>query len=468
MNKKLRIAVAMIILAFSFGVKAEVFIDIDCDDTKISSNKNVTCEVDLYYGTEGINDIEFNYDSNLDMKISNNSSFTMNNSNNKISIHTDTPLYDQILNFTKLFEVTLSVNDKTSEKENFTISNIVINKNNEIKLDNISKEFNVTIETIKLDNNCNLDSITVDNEKVKNFNKDILEYREIFVTKEIVYIDAVRSSEKSMATGLGNVKVPNGKTVERDITVTAEDKKIKVYKLFITNTNKEVIKSSDNTLKSLEIYNGNDKIDIDFNINKTIYDIEINDKVDKLTIKAELNDSKASFINKIPRDIIIKYGINKELIKIKAENNDERVITLNINYIDNRNKDTSISSLIINGRMVDLTSDKLEIILPNNNLKTEIEVIPNNDKEIIKYEDILLNVGNNDVAILVTSEYGETKEYHVNVIREEIILPDKPITIITNARTGNKIINIICYIFFGISVITLISSSIYSIKNRRN
>ena len=466
MNKKLRIALMMIILAFSFGVKAEVFIDIDCDDTKISSNKNVTCEVDLYYETEGINDIEFNYDSNLDLKITNNSSFTMNNINNKISFHTDIPLYDQIMNFTKLFEVTLSINDKISEKEYFNINNIVIN--NDIKLDNIKKEFNIVIETTKLDDNCTLDSIIVDNEKINNFNKDILEYHEIFVTKEIVYIDAVRSSDKSMATGLGDVKVPSGKTIERDITVTAEDKKIKVYKLFITNTNKEIIKSNDNTLKSLEIYNGNNKINIDFNKNKTNYDILINDRVDKLTIKAELNDTKASFINKIPRDIIIKYGINKELIKIKAENNDERVITLNINYIDNRNKDTTLSSLIINKRKVDLSSDKLEISLPNNYLKTEIEVIPSNDKEIIKYEDILLNVGDNEVIISVTSEYGETKEYYVNVIREEITLPDKTIKTITSVKTSNKVINIISYIFFGISVITLISSSIYSIKNRRN
>ena len=386
--KKLRILVLLIILTFSFSVKAEVFLEIDCDGNEISSDKDITCEVGLYYETEGVNDIEFTYQTNLDIEFSNIDDFIMSNIDNKVSIHTDNTLYDKILNYKKISEFKLMVNDKVNEKESIIINNIVIN--NDIKVDNISNDFNV-VKTIKLDDNCTLDSITIEKKEISNFNKDILEYH-VSVDKEFIWIDAIRTSDKSMANGLGTVRVPSGKTIERDIVVTSEDKTQKIYKLFITNISKnkntnnlekKIIKSSDNSLKILEIYQDNKNIEIDFNNNKNIYDIEINDSINILTIKATLNDSKASFINDYgPRDIKINYGINNELIKIKAEDGKIRTITLNINYIENIN-------------------------IPD-------EVI---EKRVITKKE----------------------------------------------KKSNKIINIICYIFFGMGVISLILSIFYTI-----
>lgn len=539
--KKLRMLVFLIILAFSFSVKAEVLLQVNCSDSTLSINKSAVCEGTLLYGNEGVNDIEFNYQTNLDITFSSFPGFTITDDSNKIIIHSDNTLYDEALNAIKLFSFSLKVNDHVLENEILLINNIRINKENEINVNDISKEFNISKEVIKQDDTCTLESISVDKEIIKGFKKDQLEYRGITVTNRYIFIDAKRSSEKSSVMGLGNVKVPNGETIERKITVKAEDGTERVYKLFITNiAEKEEIniddlrpdekeKSNDNTLKLFELYQDNQKMDIKYDNSKFIYNIDINEKTDKLTIKAVLNDTKATFINNFgPRDIKINYGYNKELIKIKAENGEERVITLNINYIDNRSNDNSLSSLIINGVVVDLTKDKLEIRLPSNTLKTIIEAIPNNNMAIVKYEDIDLSVGDNEVNILVTSETAETKEYRVNVIKEEQVIFNN-ITITNynlafnkdiknydlkinndtnklniiinpnvvkyeilnndNLKNGSKIIikvtddintyeysikiikesntliNIICYLVFGIGVISLIMS-IISVKKK--
>lgn len=441
MTKKLRIVVMLFILAFSFSVKATVLLEVNCDGNDIAENKSIVCEGTLLYEREGINDIEFNYQTNLNVEFLNVDGFTINNSNGKVMIHTDKALYGKIMTATPIVKFMLSTNDKVSEKEKFIINNIMINKNSNIVVDGSSLEFNVTTP-IKQDNICTLDSITIEKEPLKGFNKDTFEYKEINITSEVVFIDAVRTSAKSSATGLGDVRVPNGETVERKIIVTAEDGSIKVYKLYITNiTPKEdninvsladiAVKSSDNTLKLLELYNGKKKIDIDFKNDTEIYNIDINEEVTKLTIKATLNDNKASFVEKYgPRDIKINYGYNKELIKILSENGSERIITLNINYQDNRVKDNSLLSLKINNEIVDLTSDKLEIRLPYNNTKTIIEAIPNSDKAIVKYDDSILQLGSNMVTITVTSESGDTRVYNINVIREEKIVLLDSITIV--------------------------------------
>ena len=433
MMKKLRIFVLLFILAFSFSVKAQVILEIDCDKTSISEGEIVNCEGTLLYEKEGIDDIEFEYQTNLDINFSSVRGFMITNSGGKVTIHSDSTLYDKIMNSALIMKFTLSANENVTGKEKLVIDNIKINKANDINVLGYSQEFSIITNPVKLDNVCTLDSITIEKELLNGFNKDKLEYRDIYVNKEIVFIDAIRTSSKSSVTGLGSVKVPVGKTIERDLTVTAEDGTKKIYRLFLTNVMDdsdntlsferpdEEMKSIDNSLKSLEIYSGTKKINLDFSSEKEIYDITIDDEnVDKLTIKATLNDSKASFKDKYgPRDITIKYGYNKEYLKVISESGLEKTITLNINYLDNRDQDNSLLSLTINKQIVDLTSDVLVVRVPFNTLKTEIEALASSDKAVVKYEDVELVLGDNVVKIEVTSEDGKTSEYDVNVIREE-------------------------------------------------
>ncbi len=338
--KKLRILVLLIILTFSFSSKAEVLLEIDCNGNEISSSNNITCELGLYYEKEGITDIKLDINTNLDINYLNIDGFNVINEDNNLLIHSDTILYDEIMNYTKILEFTLSLKESNNIKENLVINNIIIN--NDIKVDDINKEFVIKKEPIKLDNICTLNSISVENELVKDFNKDKFEYSNIFVKNEYIFIDAVRTSNKSMATGLGTKKVGKGETKEIDITVTAEDGTQNIYKLFITNITPKEIKSDDNYLKSLEIYQNNNKLDLVFDKNKTIYNIDVDNK-EILNIKAKLNNTKASFVKDYgPRDINIDNN-SLVLIKIRAENGDERVITIKVNYIEK----TKVSDEII-------------------------------------------------------------------------------------------------------------------------
>ena len=475
--KKLRIVVMMIILAFSFSVQAKVSLEINCDSSTISENI-ITCKGNLLYEQEGINDIEFTYQTNLNIDFINVKGFTITKTDNKVLIHSKRKLFDMILNSTKIMEFTLSRNDESLDIEKLIISNIKINNDDTILINDISKSFDVS-KTIDLDNVCILNSISVDDEVINDFDKDKLEYY-LNVKNEIIFIDAVRESDKSSVTGLGNVRVPIGETIEREIIVIAEDKTTRIYKLFITNTmvlekeekeekEEEVIKSNDNALKSLEIYSNNTKLDLNYDNSKEIYNIDVID-INLITIKAKLNDEKAIFVkNYGPRDIKINSGYNKILIKVLAENNDERIITINIICKDSLSDNNELESLIINDRNIDLNSEDLKIVLPNDIDRTVISTVPKNNKSIVKYENIDLLVGDNKVIIEVVSESGISKVYEINVIREdkEIILSDIPVMENIVINEDNSLINIVCYSVFIIGITVFLISIVYSVKRKR-
>ena len=474
--KKLRIAVLLIILAFSFSVKAEASLGINCNNDTIEDDKVVTCNIKLIHEQISISDIEFDYETNLNIDFITVSKFTTDIIGNKIMIHTNKPLYDIIKSSTKIIEFTLSANDTLEDIENLIISNIKINKSDDILVNNISKTFRIK-KLVQLDSVCTLENIYVDNKLINGFNKDKFEYY-LNVENEIIFIDAERTSNKSSAVGLGNDRIKKSETKERDIIVTAEDGTKNVYKLFITNTstkeeniikeNDEQIKSNDNTLKSLEIYNNDMKLDFLFDKEKEVYNFEIIDN-DLIKVKAELNDNKASFVSNYgPRDIKLKRGYNQLLIKIKAENGNERVITINIEYKESLYDNNELLSLKINNEIVDLENEELKIIFPNSVTRTVIEAIPKNDNAIVNYSDIDLLVGDNIISIEVVSVSGISKTYEINIIREkaEIMLPDT----ISNPikEENNSLINIICYLVFGIGIIVLILSIIYINKKKKS
>ena len=424
MKRKIRIFIILFILSFSFSVKAEVLFEINCKSKNIDANNSTKCEISVYYEGVTINDIELQYDTNLDVELQSVDDFDLIKNGNVIKIHANTPLFDEIGFSSTIFEIALSSNEKVSDKESFTLKNIKINNSNDLVVDGVTETFNVSRKEKVLDNICTLESIKVDNALIKDFDKNKTDYS-LSTTNTMIFIDAVRTSDKSSVEGLGKVPVHNGESIIREIKVTAENGETKIYKLNITNTNaivKEEEISKDNTLKKLELFYNKEKLDFDFDKNITSYDIKVDDNIDKLLIKAETTDSKATFDKKYgPREIKLKYGSNKYEIKVYAENSSSKIYTLNIERVDNRDTDNTLSSLKINGKEVLLNEkdDKYEIVLASDILKTQIEAIANSSKAIINYEDINLADGNNDVTVSVTAENGEEKEYHVNIVREE-------------------------------------------------
>ena len=454
--KKLGIIVASLILTFSFSVNAEVFMEIDCgNNDEITSEKSVTCEGNFVYEEVEIRSIDFNYETNLDVKFIEVSGFPMSKSGNSISITPSKPLYDEILNSDVIVKFTLSANSNSKEKETITLKNFKVNKSNEVEIEDVSETFSVTASK-PMDSNALLDSITIDKVKIPNFDKNKFEYTGLIASSSVVFIDAVRSSDTSTATGLGQVYIDPGKTIVHTITVTAEDNTKKEYKLSITNKsvsnneenniepeneikeeNNNVTSelSKDNALKTLELFNGKEKINFNFDINKDIFDIKMeNIKLEKITIKATLSDSKATFDKDYgPRDVKVVTGKNKILVKTKAENGNEKVYTLNIELKDNRDSDTSLKSLKINDEVINLVDKvyKYEITVPKNVLKTNIEAISTSDKAEVNYKDIELSPGDNEIKIEVIAENEDKKEYVINVIQSEDEKVDKNLQSIT-------------------------------------
>ena len=394
------------------------FIEIDCNDNKLSSSKKISCSVNLIYENIYIDEIEMNYDSALDVEFSKTDGFSLTKDNNKLTVKADKTLFDEIMNSSIIFNFNISGNENIKDKESITFLNIKIKNNKDEKLlslDNATYDFEV-IKDEKLDDNCALDSISVDNVLIENFDKDNLIYN-VTVEKNVIFIDAKRSSELSSATGLGNIRVKENETIEREIVVTAENGDTRIYKLVITN---KAVKSDNNNIESLEIFHNNEISDLVFDSKKTNYDVSVNSDIDKITIKAILSDTKAIFVSKYgPRDVKLNYGKNKVEIKVQAENGDIKVYTLNITRKDERNNDTSLISLKINDENIILgdKNENYKVTLNHDIDRTKIEAIANDSDASVAYKDIDLVDGNNKVSIIVTAENGEKKEYIVDVIR---------------------------------------------------
>ena len=422
MIRKIRIFVILFILSFSFGVKADVMLDLTCYSNSVNSNNSTKCDVGIYYEMDSVTDVELEYETNLNIEFKNVDGFTLTKNDNKLLIHSNTELSDEIGDSKVMFQAYLSNSNNLSGKEKLTFKNVKINNSSNYNVDSVSKTFDV-VGNSELDSVNTLDSITINDKKIANFDKNKLEYN-INVEEEIINIKVTRTSTKSTVENVGGFKVANGESVDHTIKVTAENKSVKEYVLHITNTNKKTNidnLSKDNTLKSLELYYNKEKIDFDFDNSENSFDIKVDSNVDKIKIKAETNDSKATFDKKYgPRDISLKYGNNKVEIKIYSEDYTSKIYVLNINREDERDTDNTLNSLKINGKEVNLSSlDGYEIILAGNILKTEIEAIANSSKAQVFYEDINLADGNNDVTVSVTAENGEEKEYHINVVRDE-------------------------------------------------
>lgn len=478
--KKVGIIVTLIILTFYFNVKADTFIEIDCNDKNVTSSSKITCEVNLVYEDIAIDDIDFEYDTNLNIEFLPISGFSLNKNGNKISIHSDTTLPEDILDSRYIVKFTLMAKNNSSERESVTLKNFKINKNNNEVVDDVTENFNITLENT-LDSNCDLTSITIDNVLISNFDKDKLEYRDIVVNKNTIKIDVKRGSDKSVVTGAGEVFIKPGETIERDIEVIAEDKSSKVYKLFITNNSESNVAdeintlgmdvSNDNTLKSLELYNGSEKIPFKFNNNEDTFDIIIeNTDIKNITIKATTNHNKATFVDKFgPRDVKLIIGDNKILVKVLAENKKEKTYTLNITLKEMESKDTILSSLIINNLIVNLDDNvsTYTVDLPIGATKTVIEAVARSPKSKVEFEDIDLSVGKNDLVITVVSLNGNKREYYIAINRGDITTLE---TLGDVETTGNKDNIGKTAIIYAISLILIVLAGIIYIiiRKRKN
>ena len=103
-----------------------------------------------------------------------------------------------------------------------------------------------------------------------------------------------------------------------------------------------VKKSNNAYLKSLSVSNA----EIDFKKSTFVYSLFVPKNISEVTIKASLEDSKASFVSGYaPRKVTLKQGANTVYIKIKAEDGTIKTYTLGITRSNGEDTNNLLSNI---------------------------------------------------------------------------------------------------------------------------
>lgn len=398
-----------------YNVKAEnVQLSLNCDKSEVFVLQKITCDVNVENDANvDVNNISFNMEGDgLTLTFSGASGFNNNGTLNGVSLHKDGITSGKIgtLEITALG--TISEGTKT-----ISLKNIIITNSEDINIvfnnQDITKK--ITVLSNKSNNN-KLKDLTIDEKTVNGFDATKNEYS-ITVNTNKVTIGATSDHEKAQIEGVGEKILVVGDN-KFDIKVTAENGDVNTYNVTIKY---EIPKSDDNTLKSLELYYGDEKIDFVYDVTKTEFKINVEAQVDKISIKSELNDKKASYVKKYEdRDVEVKYGENKFEIRVKAENDQVKSYVLNITREDDRNSNKTLSKLVVNGEEVSLSSSifeyRVDVRYKYDN--SEIIATPTSDKATVNFTNISLVDGENTpVIITVTAENGDKQEYKLVINR---------------------------------------------------
>lgn len=392
-------------------------LSLECSKDEVVVLQSITCNVNINTDAN-INNISFVIENNgFNVTFDEENGFTKNGTDNGISLHKQNITTGKIGTLNILAPGNISEGSKAITIKNIVMTNsedetIVFNNDNLIK--------NINVLSNKSNNN-KLKDLTIDDKTIKDFNQDKDEY-EIIVNTNKVTIGAVSDHEKAQIEGSGEKTLIIGDN-KYEIKVTAENGQVKIYKL---NIKYVIPKSSDNTLKSLELYFNEEKIDFTYDIAKTEFNIDVLSNVNEITIESELNDEKASYVKKYEnRDVKLNYGKNKIEIRVKAEDDQVKSYVLNINREDDRNSNKTLSKLVVNDEEVILSSSIFEyrVDVRYKYERSEIIATPTSEKATVSYNNIdLVDGENTPIVITVTAENGEKQEYKlvINRLSEEM------------------------------------------------
>ena len=177
------------------------------------------------------------------------------------------------------------------------------------------------------------------------------------------------------------------------------------------------IKLTDNTLKSLTI---SDKVVANFKANTYSYAMQIDSNSQIVKIGAILNSNSASFVKDFgPRSVEVDYGETELLIKVLSEAGEEKVYTVVVTRMDNRENNNYLKSLIINSGKIKLDFDKNRTsynITTYRQKKIDVDAVSEDGKATVVVdspEEFVM--GSNTVKITVTSESDKEKVYTLTV-----------------------------------------------------
>ena len=268
--------------------------------------------------------------------------------------------------------------------------------------------FNSSVNTLK--------SLSVSGAEI-TFSPDKTSYS-LIVNQPSVSITAIPTHTGAKVSGSGTKNLGYGNNTI-NILVTAEDGSNKTY---VLNIERPDNRSKNNNLKNLSLSKGN----LNFNKSTTTYNVDVSADVDSVVVKAEVEDSKATFVEGFGgRTIKLAYGKNSIQVKVKSENETIKIYTININRKDDRSKNNNLKSIILSNGKIDFNKEVTEytVNVPFEIESMEIEATAEDLKskiEVIEPETFI--VGENNYTIKVIAENGDIKEYKIKVIKDEKII----------------------------------------------
>ena len=153
-----------------------------------------------------------------------------------------------------------------------------------------------------------------------------------------------------------------------------------------------------------------------------VYSLFVPKNISEVTIKASLEDSKASFVSGYaPRKVTLKQGANTVYIKIKAEDGTIKTYTLGITRSNGEDTNNLLSNIELSSGEIDFKPEVTIYTISVSNDVKELKVNAKATSLLAKVEvsDTLLKVGENKITITVTPESGDKKVYQLIVNREE-------------------------------------------------
>ena len=310
-----------------------------------------------------------------------------------------------------------------------------------------------------------LSSLEIENYKISpDFNKNTVNYT-LTVKKDVtsVKINATLDSDKSSFNkGYGPRTVNLNYGVNTIlIKVTSESKSTKTYTIKVT---REDDRSSNNYLKSLNVSSG----DFEFNKKTQNYSFTVQNEVTSIKVFAVAEDEKSKVSG--AQTYNLKEGLNKINIVVTAENKQTRTYTLQVTRIvKNINKEVNnkLKSLEISNYQINFDPETTIYNLTIEN-ESSLDIIP---KVQDSTSSVVIN-GNENlkdgsvIKLVVTAVDGSTKEYIINISKNEEIKKDdkKDDNNIVKVNKNRKLQIIIGVSSFLIIMVVVLLFSIIGIK----
>lgn len=316
-------------------------------------------------------------------------------------------------------KITSGLGEKTLSYGNNSVSVVVQAENGSKKTYNVN-----IVRKSPLSNDSSLSSLGVNGYAISpSFNPNTTSYK-VTVSNDETNLDitAIVNDPKSKVTVTGNKNLSIGKN-NIIVEVVAEDGSKRVYTIEATrkpaaNIVVSTTKSSNANLKSISGVPG-----LIFSSDQTTYDIVVPFETTELDISALPVDPKAKVNITNSKLSNLEVGKTRTVtIVVTAEDSSVKVYTINVKRSEYKSE-TDLKEFIVNDK--DLLDDDnndgtYDINVDKDTDELDISAIPKSEGSTVKIKgNKNLKPGQNSVLVEVTDKNGFTKNYTLDVYKEE-------------------------------------------------